>query len=244
MGRYDIEMKIRLLVFDLDNTLCPGGMPIETENVKRLKELEESGLRIAICSGKSLFYLTGFMRQVGLKHPFLVGENGITAQEGVGLPPRHYQMADISAEVLRRLQKIKGRIRQEYPDMWFQPNEVVVTPFAKSAEQDVRIGEILSEMDLTGLDVYHHSDCYDIVPSGVSKRTGVEILCRMLDITPQEVAAAGDGENDYPMFEYVGLPIGVNVKRQELVKKNFSSTEDMLKWMIETMIIKNHDMKK
>lgn len=159
----------------------------------------------------------------------------MNAQEGVGLPPRHYQMAEIPAETLYRLQKIKERIRQEYPNMWFQPNEVVVTPFAGTEEQDERIGEILSEMDLTGLDVYHHTDCYDIVPSGISKRTGVELLCRMLDITPDEAAAAGDGENDYPMFAYVGLALGINVRDESYVFRNFKGTRELLEWMKENL---------
>ena len=73
----------KIYAFDLDNTLCPIGKPLATETVKGLTMLERQGGRIAVCSGKPTYYLCGLMRQIGLRAPILVGENGGVIQFGV-----------------------------------------------------------------------------------------------------------------------------------------------------------------
>ena len=55
-----------------------------------LRQLEERGVRIAVCSGKPTYYLCGFLRQVELRDPILIGENGAVIQMGVELPPRNF----------------------------------------------------------------------------------------------------------------------------------------------------------
>ena len=75
---------IKLVVFDLDGTLAPVGKSILPETLKRIKEIEERGIQIAICSGKPPFYLCGVMRQAGIANPVLVGENGAVIQHPLG----------------------------------------------------------------------------------------------------------------------------------------------------------------
>ena len=78
---------MKLIVFDLDSTLAPVGKGILPETIQMLKEIEKSGIKIAICSGKPTFYTCGLMRQVELEDPILIGENGAVIQFGVDLPP-------------------------------------------------------------------------------------------------------------------------------------------------------------
>ena len=87
---------IKLIVFDLDNTLAPVGKGILPETIQMLKEIEKSGIKIAICSGKPTFYTCGVMRQVELDDPILIGENGAVIQFGVDLPPRRYEVQKYS----------------------------------------------------------------------------------------------------------------------------------------------------
>lgn len=65
--------KIKLLVFDLDSTLAPVGKGMEEEDLKLFRSLEKSGKRIAVASGKTCDYLCGFLRQVGLRNPIMIG---------------------------------------------------------------------------------------------------------------------------------------------------------------------------
>lgn len=228
---------IRLIVFDLDGTLAELGKGIEPQNLALLRQLEEAGARIAICSGKPTYYLCGLMRQVGLKAPILVGENGAVIQFGVDLPPRDYFVAPYSAGAKRSLRLIRNMLEDVAPDMWYQPNEVGLTPFPSNEAGFDVIQSCLDTLapQLEDLIIYRHCDCFDIMPNGITKKSGLERLGKLLDIPAEETAAVGDGVNDYPMFEYAGLSVGIHVKEPEKVDRNFSSIHDALLFLLENL---------
>lgn len=55
-------------------------------------------------------------------------------------------------------------------------------------------------------------------PHGVSKWSGIEAYCELHGITPDEVAAVGDGLNDLEMLRRAGVRIGVRGGREEVVE--------------------------
>ena len=225
---------IKLIVFDLDGTLAALGKGIEPENLELLRALEAAGARIAICSGKPTYYLCGFMRQVGLKAPVLVGENGAVIQLGVDLPPRDYHVAPYSPAAKRSIRLLRERIEQTVPGMWYQPNEVGLTPFPRNdAEFDAVQGCIDAlKNEIKDVIVYRHCDSFDITPDGITKKSGLERLGALLDIRAEETIAVGDGVNDYPMFEYAGHAVGVNVKDESKVDVNFATANEAFKYLL------------
>ena len=136
---------IRLMVFDLDNTLAELGKGIVGEDLILLKKIENLGVDIAVCSGKPTYYLCGFMRQVGLKRPILVGENGAVIQFGVDLPPREFYVLPYSEDAKNTLSFLKKKIEEVLPDIWFQPNLAGVTPFPATKEEFDTITKCLEE---------------------------------------------------------------------------------------------------
>lgn len=207
----------KLLVFDLDGTLAELGKGMLPADVDKLIELEQIGYKIAICSGKSVFYLCGFARQLGLKEPILVGENGATFQFGIELPPKRYEeypyseKAGTQLEMMRILlaQKCRGKI-------WYQPNEVALTPFPKDEETFELVQRLIDErMDfLKELLIYRHIDCFDLIPKTINKYNGLRHLIKLMDLERQDVIAVGDGVNDFPMFEAADIAIGICKKDQ------------------------------
>lgn len=225
---------MKLIVFDLDNTLAKIGKGIELADIELLKKIEANGMKIAICSGKPVNYLCGFMRQVGLERPILMGENGAVIQFGVNLPPNQYYELPYSETARKSITYIKGKIDEKLPDMWYQPNAVGLTPFPKSEEAFEVIEAILKENEehLQDVEVYRHVDSFDLVPTRIDKMQGLKYLGELLCIAPEEIMAVGDGVNDYPMFEYAGKAIGVNVKEPDRVDKNFLSITQALEYML------------
>ena len=224
----------QLIVFDLDDTLCKVGKGMEPEDVELLRELEHTGARIALCSGKPTYYLCGFMRQIGLKDPVLVGENGAVIQFGVELPPRRFYVQPYSPAAGRSLNLLKERISAALPGLWFQPNTVMVSPFPYEEEQFEVIQRILDESwpEVEDVFYYRHWDCFDILPVGVNKGSGVAALGRLLNIPASQTVAVGDSLNDYAMFDYAGLALGVNAADESRVAANFSSTGEMLSYLL------------
>ena len=136
---------VRMIIFDLDSTLAPIGLGMGEEELKLFRELEETGVKVAICSGKTCDYLCGFMRQVGLKAPILIGENGAVIRFGVDLPPKQHYRVPFSKEATESLQKIRRVLEDRFPHIWFQPNKIGVTPFPTSEKEFEEIEKILEE---------------------------------------------------------------------------------------------------
>ncbi len=80
--------------------------------------------------------------------------------------------------------------------------------------------------------VYHSFDSYDITPAGIDKRSGIRLLSGALNIAPGETAAVGNGENDYPMFDYAGLSVGINVPDAGRVDRNFKTSSEALDFLL------------
>ena len=224
----------KLIVFDLDGTLAALGKGIEAENLKLLERLEEAGARIAICSGKPTYYLCGFMRQVGLKKPILVGENGAVIQMGVDLPPTQYYVAPYSEGAKRSIRLLREAIERAVPGMWYQPNEVGLTPFPRNDAEFAAVQAAIDALsgEICDVIVYRHCDSFDITPEGITKKSGLERLGALLGIAAEETVAVGDGVNDYPMFEYAGHAVGVNVRDVSKVDVNFATAKEALGYLL------------
>ena len=225
----------KLIVFDLDGTLAELGKGIEPEDLTLLRALEDAGARIAVCSGKPAYYLCGFLRQVGLKAPVLVGENGAVIQLGVDLPPRDYFVAPYSDAAKRSIRLLRDALERDVPGMWYQPNEVGLTPFPRDEAEFAAVQRVIDALapELQDVIIYRHCDSFDITPDGITKKSGLARLGALLGIEPQETIAVGDGVNDYPMFEYAGRSVGVNVKDESRVDVNFASAKEALEYLLE-----------
>lgn len=224
---------IRRIVFDLDNTLAPLGKPVAPKNVEVLRSLEDRGVMIAVCSGKPTYYLCGFLRQMGLQSPILIGENGAVIQFGVDLPPEHFYTLPYPQNTTDVLSEMKTALEMLVPGLWYQPNQVALTPFPKTEEEFDRIESWIAEHEnlLSCVDIYRHIDSFDILPKGIDKQAGLRFLDELLGTDPRETAAVGDGINDYPMFQYAGLSVGIRLKEPDAADKNFETIEDALRWL-------------
>lgn len=229
--------KYRLVVFDLDDTLAAVGKSILENNVELLKEIAKTGTKIAICSGKPVYYLCGFMRQVGINDAILVGENGGVIQFGVDLPPVNFLFSPHSAQADREIDFLKKEFDKLLPDTWYQPNQVGLTPFPKNDEEFEIFQRCIdtNKDNIKHLTVYRHCDSIDITPSEITKYTGLEYLGKVINIKPDETIAVGDGVNDYPMFEYAGYTVGVNVKNIEAVRVNFRTINEALQHILNIL---------
>lgn len=226
---------IKLIVFDLDGTLAKLGKGIIPEDLALLRELENRGVRIAICSGKPTYYLCGFMRQVALKQPILVGENGAVIQFGVDLPPRDYYILPYSEDAKQTIRFLRAEFDRLLPELWYQPNQTGLTPFPASGEEfEVIAGCIEANREqVRDVTVYRHIDSFDITPNGIDKFTGLEYLGKLLGISRQETIAVGDGVNDYPMFAYAGYAVGVHVADPARVHRDFPTATEALRYLLE-----------
>ncbi len=226
----------KLLVFDLDGTLAPVGKGALPETISKLKELEHLGHRIALCSGKPTYYLCGILRQWGLEKPIMIGENGAVFQLGVDLPPAEFEIFPYSDLAKKQLLLLKERIdRGRKGPLWYQPNEVAVTPFPYDEACFEYIQSILDKFpeDLTELTVYRQGDCFDILPKSINKAKGIAHFVSVLGFSAKDVIAVGDGINDLPMFAYADLSIGIGQGVAGKATFSFDTIGEALDFLLE-----------
>ncbi len=200
------------LIFDLDGTLAPIGKRCPEEAVATLCKLESSGRRIILCSGKPVYYLCGFARQMGLLDPILVGENGAVIAFGVNLPFKAVYYLPFSKNADLYIKSLKNEFDESCGDsVWYQPNERALTPFPKTKEAFKKLQAVVDmhpEMN-EELNIYRQCDCFDILPKNITKATGLSMLASMLSCDQSDFVAVGDGINDLPMFEFADVSIGI-----------------------------------
>lgn len=225
----------KLFVFDLDGTLCDYGKGILAEDVALLRKLEEQGGRVVVCSGKPVFYTCGLMRQVELKAPIFIGENGGTVQFGVDLPPKQSYHLSRNERALEQLEDLKRRLHEAFGDsVWYQPNEVEVTVFPRTREQFAEVAKFYDPAVLTECVVYPLQDCFDALPNDLSKAKGLAFVGGLLGCGPENMVAVGDALNDESMLAYADVALGVRFPNEKLIDRNFDTIHDVLLFLTGT----------
>ncbi len=226
---------IKLIAFDLDDTLAPTNKATPDDCVQLLRKIEDCGIKIAVCSGKPTFYLSGYLRQIGLKNPILIGENGAVIQFGDALPPKEYYKLPYSDAAENSLKLIKALIDEKYPNMWYQPNETVLTPFTENAEHHAYFNKILIDYadKIKDVTVFKSFNAYDFLPNNINKQTALKYLKKIINIDAEQILAVGNSNNDYPMFQYAKYAIGIDVPDNSKVNKNFNTLKSALLHIID-----------
>lgn len=225
-----------ICVFDLDGTLAQTGKGVKEEDRRLLFKIAEKGHRFAVCSGKPVYYLCGFMRELGIENPILIGENGAEIQFGIDLPPKQVFYLPVSERAKCNIRMLGERIGREFgEEIWCQPNEVCYTPFPKTQETFEKIAKFIRENPaLTeGLSWYRHGDSFDFVPENINKFNALQYLSGLLGRSSEEFVAVGDGVNDYPMFAFAGCSLGINIAEAERVDRNFPCLTDALLFILQ-----------
>ena len=228
----------KMLIFDLDGTLAPLGKGVGYENVEILKLLEKAGYRIAVCSGKPTYYLCGFLRQLELEQPVMIGENGASIQFGVDLPPAGFYMYPCSGQTKRILEKIRKMIEETCDGIWFQPNLLGVTPFPRSEEEFEQIAALLETRreELSDVLIYRHVDSFDIAPKEINKYNGLQFLTKLTGTEAEDMIAVGDGVNDIPMFRYADYAIGIGKNVEGETDICFDTIGEALKYILDNRL--------
>ena len=218
----------RLVALDLDDTLAPIARPASEKAVSLLKNLLSRGDAIALCSGKPLYYLTGFARQLGLEDIYLIGENGATLQRGVALPPVERYVLTEEKEAIRLLKKRKEELESLIPGLYFQPNDCGLTPFPTRKEDYEAILDFDDAHPIPGVKRYRQCDSIDFAPADVDKGKALAFLAGKLGIPLTHVYAIGNAENDAPMLQVAGTAIKVGNDPRLKAAETFETVEDAL----------------
>lgn len=234
---------LKLVALDLDDTLAEIGQPILPETMELLQQLQEEGIKLVLMSGKPAPYLSGLIRQSGLKNIILAGDNGGVIYFSHKFPPEKPTILEMSSMATEESHKIRKLLLAEFGErIWIQPNQVALSVFSK--ENNIKkvyefIDRVFADERIKHLKNFKTVGALDILPLNIDKGVALKHIQHELNIPVEETAVIGDGRNDVPMFLHGKIRITF-LKSIEIFKdfkylglKIVKDIQDALKFLLD-----------
>jgi HAD superfamily hydrolase (TIGR01484 family) len=224
----------KLAALDVDGTLVDETNALSPAVHDAVVALAEAGVAIVVATGRAMPGAMEVIERLGLRDGTAVTSNGAVV---IGYHPvevLHSVTFDASEAVRRVLERVpdalvaveevgvgyrvsapfpegevRGRITVEDVDSLV--SEPVTRVVIRAPEHDAReFAEVVEGLGLTETNYYiGYTAWLDLAPEGVSKASGLEMVCARLDLAPTDVLAVGDGFNDVEMLEWAGRGVAM-----------------------------------
>ena len=232
----------RLAALDVDGTLVDQTNALSPAVRESVLALAETGVVIVVATGRAMPGTMEVVERIGLEDGTAVTSNGAIV---VGYHPvevLHSVTFDASEAVRRVLASVPDalvaveevgvgyRVNKPFPegevsgritveDVDSLVSEPVTRVVIRAPEHDAReFAAVVEGLGLTETNYYiGYTAWLDLAPQGVSKASGLEIVCARLDIDPADVLAVGDGFNDVEMLRWAGRGVAMGQAPDEVV---------------------------
>lgn len=224
----------RLVALDIDGTIVDGSNSLSPAVREAVRAVRDAGIETVISTGRAIHGVLDTTGQLGFEAGHAVASNGavvfdydsaanepVVIHHAVTFDPRE-AITEVLAQMPEAMIGVEElgvgwRVNRSFPDyeingsIIVEPIEalvarpvtrVVVLSTEHSREEFHAIVERLGLADTNYFVGY--SAWLDIAPQGVSKASGLEVLCHRLGLDRTDVLAVGDGMNDVDMLGWAG----------------------------------------
>lgn len=187
-------MRYHVLATDYDGTLATHGQ-VDEGTIAALKKLLATGRRLVLVTGRELPELLQILPQIDL-FEWVVAENGAllyqpATREEVPLAPPP------PAEFVNRLK-----------EQGVGPISVGRVIVATWEPHESTVLETIRDFGLE-LQVIFNKGAVMVLPAGVNKATGLEAALKKMGLSPHNVVAVGDAENDHALLRLCEVSVAV-----------------------------------
>lgn len=234
----------KAIFFDIDGTIWDRKQWIPDSAREAFRRMKQQGHYLFICSGRTRVFIPDellmplgfegvlagcgtygeFQKEVKFYHRIPLKEiqrvNEILRELGAAyiLEGRHLLYLDEErfSEKSSFSREIKKALGQNVVRVTGNEENLEVSKFCvnymddkqRQKELEERVGE-----DFTI--IYREGTFMEVVPKGFSKATGIQEICRMLNIAPEETYSFGDSTNDLDMLKYTAHSVAMGDGMQE-----------------------------
>ncbi|MFC5702899.1 Cof-type HAD-IIB family hydrolase [Cohnella faecalis] len=243
----------RLLAIDLDGTLLNEAGEISAMNHEWVKKATDAGITVCVSTGRGFKSALPIAEQLGLQTPMITVNGG----EIWSKPHTLHQRTLLDSDKVAKLHALAKR----YPETWFwaysiediynkerwidnDPEAHEWLKFGYYTEDKNALDGILAEIRTwDGLELSNSSPFnIEVNPSGVSKATAVEEVCRLLGIELSQAVAVGDSLNDIAAIRACGLGVAMGNAQDEVKASadivTSSNLEDGVAHLIQNYLLK------
>jgi hydroxymethylpyrimidine pyrophosphatase-like HAD family hydrolase len=186
-------MRYLALITDYDGTLASAGIVSDATAVA-VQRLRASGRHVILATGRRLDDLLAICPFIEM-FSYVVAENGALvyaprSRETTLLaepPPDQFISAVRNANI---------------------PFEIGAVILATHVPNQTKVLEIIQELGLE-LKIVFNRGAVMVLPAGINKATGTKYALRRLGLSPHEVVAVGDSENDHSILQLAECPVAV-----------------------------------
>jgi len=211
-----------------------------------VRGLVETGAHVVLSSGRSVLGMVRVIDELGLvdlldEPPWVVACNGAVVFRYPPLDVVHQVTFDAGPAVRAVLELhptalvavedrgVGYRVSQPFPDgeLW---GEMAVTPVEEIVSEPVHrvvirdpnataedFVALTESLGLHGTDyVVGWTAWMDLMPEGVSKASGLQVVADALGLTPADALAIGDGRNDLEMLAWAGRGVAMGQSVEEV----------------------------
>ncbi|MFJ7747267.1 Cof-type HAD-IIB family hydrolase [Peribacillus sp. NPDC097295] len=231
---------MKIVFFDIDGTLLDHDKKLPASTKKAVKQLQDSGVFVAIATGRAPFMFEDLREELGIdtfvsfngqyvvfegkviyKNPLNLSEvrRLHKAAEKSGLPIvfMNEETMQSSVPYHNRIEEALSSLKFPHPEHqadFYEKNDIYQALLFCSEEEE---GEYVGKYDKFNF-IRWHTYSTDVLPFGGSKAEGIKILMDKVGFGLEDVYAFGDGLNDIEMLKAVGYGVAMGNAGQ-LVKQ-------------------------
>ncbi|MCO7237637.1 HAD family hydrolase [Aeromicrobium sp. CnD17-E] len=231
----------KIVALDVDGTMVDWENRMTDTVRDAVHAIKDSGVHVVISTGRAIPGVLDAARNLRLDDGIAVASNGAVVHTYSPVEVVHTVTFDASEAVRRVLEHIPDalvaveevgtgyRISAPFPEWEIDGTVTIQTVDELVAEPVTRVIIRAPEHDVEefgrlvhglGLNEVNYNIGYtawlDIAPDGVSKASGLEVICERLGVDRADVLAVGDGMNDYEMLRWAGRGVAMGQGSDEL----------------------------
>jgi Cof subfamily protein (haloacid dehalogenase superfamily) len=229
----------KLVALDVDGTIVNGANELSDAVRDAVVAIRDSGVPTVISTGRAIPGVMDTVGKLGFTEGLAVASNGAVVfrylDDAVDpVEVIHSVTFDASDAVRRVLEQVPDaivaveqlgtgfRVNRPFPETEFAGQFVLDDIESLIAEPVTRVvirstdhtpaefTAIVHDLGLEGTNYFiGYSAWLDLAPEGVSKASGLDVVCERLGIAPADVLAVGDGNNDLEMLQWAGRGVAM-----------------------------------
>lgn len=231
----------RLVALDVDGTIVDHRNSLSPAVKEAVLGLRDQGIPIVIATGRAVPGVYDVLDKLGFREGLGVASNGSVVFEVNPFEVVQATTFDAREAVRRVIERVPEalvaveeigvgyRVNRAFPHgeitgeiildeverMVSQPvTRVVVRAPDRDREQ---FSSLVEDLGLDGTNYYiGYTAWLDLAPEGVSKASGLDVVCERFGVAPADVLAVGDGNNDVEMLQWAGRGVAMGQSPEEL----------------------------
>lgn len=232
-------MNVRAMFIDMDGTLLTAANDISRQNKEAIYRLVDQGVKVFLATGRHYEITAPYHKEIGLNTPMIClngaaihdAETGRAMQMNtvrVNEDRLHYLTAEHPCNVMiHTANGLYCKETNEEIDYWTRIGQTppsYIGDLRQASYQDVLKYSIrtggpspkLSALFKKEAHVIDWNDGFEMVAPNISKWSAIKSLLADFQLSPNEVAAIGDGPNDIEMLRHVGFGVAMGNASQKV----------------------------